>query len=151
MVAKPSPDTILKTYSLEEMLDLVKQKSELNANNQLDEFKKHIESFTSAEIDETPMQDDTPRVGRPVGSGRGRKKAGRPSASASTGRKKSLGEYLLETIGSQPMKVEEIMSAIEDRGYKSKSKDPRRILYLELKKQVESGALKKAGRGLYKQ
>lgn len=151
MVAKPSPDTILKTYSLEEILDLVKEKSELNATNQLNEFKKHIESFTSGETEDILITDDTPRVGRPVGSGRGRRKVGRPSGSVSTGRKKSLGDYLLETIGPHPMKIEEIMSAIEDKGYKSKSKDPRRVLYLELKKQVENGALKKAGRGLYKQ
>ena len=47
------------------------------------------------------------------------------------------------------MGVEEILKAIVKLGYKSKSKDPRRVLYLELKKQVVKKNLKKVGRGTY--
>ncbi|MEW6239098.1 MAG: hypothetical protein AB1656_27265 [Candidatus Omnitrophota bacterium] len=138
-MVRPSAETILKSFTLEEILDLAKTKAQRDVSDHLNDFKKHLDSFTpgyAAKI-APPATTRGPKKGQLK---RGRKPGG----------KKSLGDYLLESIGNSPMTIDEIMRAIESRGYRSKSKDPRRVLYLELKKQVENGGIDKTGRGMYK-
>ncbi len=141
MAAKPSVENILKFYSLEEILGLVKEKAALQAEERLSEAKKHLSDALSvvggvlkakpAEIREVEERKPVERKTRGP-----RKKA-------------SLGKLIQEVIGPQPMGIDEILKSLTAIGYKSKSKDPRRVLYLELKKQVESDNIKKIGRGLY--
>jgi len=138
-MVRPSAETILKSFTLEEILDLAKIKAQRNVSEHLNDIKKHLDSYTPGYA----------AAAVPVRQTRGPKKgAAKPGRKA--GRKKSLGDYLLESIGNSPMTIDEIMRAIESRGYRSKSKDPRRVLYLELKKQVENGGLEKTGRGMYR-
>ncbi len=145
MPAKPTAKTIIDTYTLDEIIELVKMKAHSEVEKQLDQLKKHIDSFSSGSpsVESPPQPTYTPASEESTTtrkSTRGRK----------PGSKKSLGDYILETLGSSPMKIEEIMDEIKAKGFKSKSKDPRRILYLELRKQVEKGNLEKTARGLYK-
>lgn len=138
MVAKPSAEVILRTYSLDELLDLAKLKARRHGDARLEEAKKYLESLTrntDAIVAETPR--------------RGRRKGTQVVHYARGGKKMSLGGHLLEVLGSQPQKIDEIMSAILARGYKTKSQDPKRVLYLELKKQLEHGTIDKIDRGLY--
>ena len=67
-----------------------------------------------------------------------------------TGKKKSLKKRVLEVVGKKPMLVDEIINALVERGYESKAQDARRVLYHELGRLINSGSLKKAGRGMYR-
>lgn len=144
MPPKPSASTILKTYSLDELLSLVKDKSVMEAEDKMQGFRNAIASLTGS-----ATGGDAPKKRGPKpGSKRGRKPGPKPGSKRGRS-KKSLKDYLLEVLGKEPMNIESIMDELKNKGYKSKSKDPRRVLYLELKKQVSSGNVKKAGRGMY--
>ncbi len=143
MAAKPNLETILQTYSLDELLDLARTKARRMEEERLNEARRHYEALTKmieseeSKIEPVSEPEETkPTVSRP----RGRK----PS-----GKKKSLGDHIIEVVGSTPMKIDEILAAIRENGYKSKAKDPRRVLYLELKKQILNNNLLKVDRGRY--
>jgi len=138
MVDKPSSETILTTYSFDELLNLVKMKAEKLVDEQLAGVKKYLESL-SVEEKETPTITE-----KPV-----RKKAGRPVGKTQSEKKMTLGAHLLEVLGSEPKKVDEIMDAILDRGYQTKSDNPKKILQLELGKQIKRKTIKKVGYGVY--
>ncbi|MBI1387356.1 MAG: hypothetical protein GC154_02780 [bacterium] len=162
MPAKPSANTILSTYSLDELLALVKDKATMEADEKIQPFRNAVESFTQSVSGAVSGAMSQPKrrgrkPGRPAGTGKrgrppGTGKRGRPAkAGAPRGKRaaKSLKDFLLEVLGKEPQGVEAIMKGLQEKGYKSKSKDPRRVLYLELKKQVDKGLVKKSGRGLY--
>jgi len=138
MVDKPSSETILTTYSFDELLNLVKMKAEKLVDEQLAGVKKYLESL-SVEEKETPSIPEIPV----------RQKAGRPVGKTQSEKKMTLGAHLLEVLGSEPKKVDEIMDAILDRGYQTKSDNPKKILQLELGKQIKRKTIKKVGYGVY--
>ncbi len=153
MAAKPSEKIILQTYTLNELLDLIKEKARMDAETQLNNAREHLSALALA------IGGETERSSRGIPKVRGRRR-GRPRKSDAApqpadrdrkrGRKKiPLGQLLQEILGASPMGIEDIMLALKGRGYTSKSKDPRRVLYLELKKQVENKNIKKTGRGMY--
>lgn len=141
MAAKPSVENILKCYTLEDLLGLVKEKAALEAEERLSEAKRHLSEALSVvggglkakAVETREMEERKPMERKPRGP---RKKA-------------SLGKLIQQVVGPQPMGIEEILQGLTAIGYKSKSKDPRRVLYLELKKQVQSNNIKKIGRGMY--
>ncbi|MFB3788338.1 MAG: hypothetical protein ACE15F_18420 [bacterium] len=141
MAAKPSAENILKFYTLEDLLGLVREKAALEAEERLSEAKRHLSealnvvggSLKAKSVEPREMEERKPVERKPRGP---RKKA-------------SLGKLIQQVVGPQPMGIEEILQGLTAIGYKSKSKDPRRVLYLELKKQVESNNIKKIGRGMY--
>lgn len=154
MTAKPSEKTILQTYSLNELLDLIKEKARIEADEQMESVRQQLNTLTQSLIG--THQKVTPSIVKSLGRrGRPRKDAFETQSemrSERSGRKKTpLGQLLQQVLGSTPMKIEEIMTALREQGYKSKSKDPRRILYLELKKQVANKNIRKTGRGMYTQ
>ncbi|HOJ61999.1 MAG TPA: hypothetical protein PK878_17080 [bacterium] len=141
MVAKPSAENILKFYSLDELLNLIREKAALEAEGRLAEAKKHLsdalnligggwkeKTTAPRETEEPPAVERKPRGPR---------------------KKAPLGQLIQQVLGPQPMKIDEILTSLQSLGYKSKSKDPRRILYLELTKQVANKTIKKLGRGMY--
>jgi len=138
MVAKPSSETILTTYSFDELLNLVKMKAEKLVDEQLAGVKKYLESL-GVEEKETPTITE-----KPV-----RKKTGRPVGKTQPEKEMSLGAHLLEVLGSEPKKIDEIMKSILDRGYKTKSGNPKQILQLELARQIKRKTIKKVERGVY--
>ncbi len=140
-MAKPNASTILQYYSLGELLDLVKTKAQQNENDILNEARSHVDALNKAFGSSMPAAAPAKK--------RGPKPKMKREKVKSTGKKRSLGDHLIEVLGPEPMKIEEIMDAIKAEGYKSKAKDPRRVLYLELKKQVNNNAIEKVGRGMY--
>ena len=138
MVAKPTTETILKTYSLDELLDLAKMKIRKQADERLFKAIKYMESL-GVEEKETPSIPE-----KPV-----RKKAGRPMGKIQPEKKMTLGAHMLEILGSEPKKIDEIMKSILDRGYQTKSDNPKRILQLELARQIKRKTIKKVERGVY--
>ncbi|MBN2327461.1 MAG: hypothetical protein JXR73_09930 [Candidatus Omnitrophica bacterium] len=153
MAAKPSEQTILQTYSLNELLDLIKEKARLDAEEHMTAAREHLTALAKAMGG--VVEATSKKVAVKTGARRGRPRKVDASQDASPksarrgGKKIPLGQMLQDILGPEPMGIEEIMSALKANGYKSKSKDPRRVLYLELKKQVENNNIKKAGRGLY--
>ncbi len=139
-MAKPNASTILQHYSLSELLDLVKAKAQQNETSALDEARSHLDALSQViggrkAAPKAKMSEPKPE------DKRGKER--------SSGKKKSLGDHLIAVLGSKPMKIEEIMEALNAQGYKSKANDPRRVLYLELNKQVKNKAIEKVGRGTY--
>ncbi|MBZ0257441.1 hypothetical protein K8I31_15345 [bacterium] len=156
MPAKPNSKTILSTYSLDDLLTLVKDKAAMEAEAKLQEVRNALAaSLTGVEAPKKrgpkPGAKRGPKPGKKSGRGPGRPpKAAKGKPGRKPGRsKKPLKDYLMDVLSKDAMKIEEIMEALKSAGYKSKSKDPRRVLYLELKKQVSGGTVKKSGRGMY--
>lgn len=155
MVAKPAAQTILSTFTLDELIDLVKDKAQMEVDEKLNEAKDQLVSFFGeasskpAAVQKTiktvkkgkrgrpPMAAKAPKVESDTPRGRGR------------GKKLSLGGFLLQALTNSPQNIESIMSGLKTVGYKSSAKDPRRILYLELNKQVKKGNAIKTDRGMY--
>lgn len=158
MPVKPNAKTILNTYSLADLLSLVKDKAAMDADAKLEEVRSALaNSLSGIEAPKKrgpkPGAKRGPKPGAKTAKkksdrGPGRPRLNKPGRKAGSA-KKPLKVYLLDVLTKTPMKIEEIMEALKQSGYKSKSKDPRRVLYLELKKQVSSGSVKKSGRGLY--
>ncbi|MGC9326565.1 MAG: hypothetical protein ACP5I1_02925 [Candidatus Hinthialibacter sp.] len=153
MTAKPSEQTILETYSFSELLDLVKEKARMDAEEHMKSAREHLNALAKAMGG--VMEETSQQVSAKMGSRRGRprkEEASQESYSKSArrrGKKAPLGQMLRDVLKPEPMTIDEIMSALKANGYKSKSKDPRRVLYLELKKQVESNNIRKVDRGQY--
>ncbi|RJP28587.1 MAG: hypothetical protein C4527_11665 [Candidatus Omnitrophota bacterium] len=144
MAVKPNPSTILDTYSLEEILDLAKEKEKRNKDEHMAEAKRYLDYLSKfmGQTDSEPEIEIEMEPPAPVKEIRAKTvQRNRP--------KIPLSELLVNVIGSKPMGVNDILEALQQNGWKSKSSDPRRILYLELKKQVEKGTIDKAARGEY--
>lgn len=170
MSTRPSKQEILSSYSLDEILDLVKERARVEADERLEYAKNQIMALTGALSGSSRPSAPTPkpapapepvsefargRRGRPKGSTNKKAVAGRrgrPKGSVSgrgNGERMPLNALLQEVLNDNPKGIEEIMNALQKRGWESKSKDPRRVLYLELGKQVEKGNIQKSGRGMY--
>lgn len=147
MPAKPSQESILKSYSLSELLELVQRKSEQDKEEALAETHKQIQQAISGGVSGGAA---TQRSG---GAKRGRKPGPQKRTTGRRGRppkgSMALKDYLMKVVGNEPMTIDQILSSLENEGYKSQAKDPRRVLYLELKKLVDAGVLQKTGRGTY--
>lgn len=164
MQLKPEPEVILEHYSLTELLDLVRNKAERLTEERLQEARSHLEALSNMVAPGAGMTthmasfpppssvsapEDPKRRGRPLGSKSTTEDAPRRKYNRRDGRKKSLKDHLLEVMTPEPMGVNEILDALKANGFRSKAEDPRRILYLELSRQVEEGVLVKISRGTY--
>ncbi len=143
MSLRPTEKSILESYSLDELLSLVQEKVQRDIESGLEGLRITMNRLMgswpgSGALEKTERQ-ETAAPPAPVQPKRGR---GRP-------RRLPLGDMLSEVLGDQPMGIEEILEKLVQRGFQSKSKDPRRILYIELGKQVGKGTVQKAGRGKY--
>ena len=145
MSLRPNEKNILATYSLEELLSLVQEKLQYDIESGLEELRSTMNRLLGSwagtgtgvvEKAERPEPKAQPAPAQP-------KRRRGPS------KRVPLGELLLEVLEEQPMGVEEILEKLIQHGFQSKSKDPRRILYIELGKQVEKGTVQKAERGKY--
>ena len=145
MPIKPSQEKILQSYSFDELLDLVKIQAKRETEKRLEDAKKHLSALTDL------VTGEAPRVVRR--RRRGRRKAAAVAIVKTRRRrarnKKTLRDHLLAVLDKKPKKIKEILDAIQSTGYKSLAKDPKRVLYTELKKQVSQGTVKKNGRGMY--
>jgi len=141
MMEKPSIETILNSYSMEELLEIAKMKARMQIEETIEEFKAHLFSYSGIQPEFEEKEQDVPRAdSRSIIKVEQRK----------TVEKKSLKKRVLEVVGKKPMSVDEIINALVERGYESKAQDARRVLYHELGRLINSGSLKKAGRGMYR-
>jgi hypothetical protein len=160
MTAKPREITILQTYSLDELLDLIKIKTKMEAEQQLQDARQLVNQLIKT-MGNTSI---TSSIAKKSSSSNKGRKRGRPKKAATqipdpevaetkntkNSRKKlSLGKYIQKVIGSTPMSIKEITAALKAKGYRTNSKDPKRILYSELKKQVDNNVIQKVDRGMY--
>lgn len=162
MPGKRIDDAILTRYSLEELIELAKEKAQMDIQEQLDVARNHIAAFSQAMTGhsaspaagsikgrrgshKTSQKVKKAAASRPPIHNEGIEKTSRERAS----NKIPLGAHLAEILGDEPMNIETIMCSLDSRGYVSKSKDPRRVLYLELKKQIDKGVVRKSSRGMY--
>lgn len=139
MPSKPAAEAILRTYSHDELLDLAKAKAKIETEERLSEAQKHLNALNQlvGARGETPGGERMDSIHAAHGF------ATRPR------NKRSLGEHVLDVLDDKPKKIDEILEAIYENGYHSNAREPRRVLYLELKKQIDKGNVKKDGRGLY--
>jgi len=146
MTLRPSEKTIIETYTLDELLALVKEKVQRNIAAEFEGLKQSMSSILgslrgpASVIQEHELPEEKPQT---------------PALSLAAGGKRpsqrvSLGNLLQNVLSDEPLGVDEILEKLVQNGYKSKSKDPRRILYIELSKQVEKGTVQKAERGKYR-
>lgn len=160
MPTKPSSDTILSTYSLEELLELVKEKSEQNANEQIEEFKHQINQFASSTLGTSQTKSSTasqPKESRPKAKSTTTKKSVKKSKSTSSSKSsrkssgKSLSSMILNILNesSSPMKVDDLQKALKKKKWTTKSSKPRQIIQLELMKLIKKDQIKRADRGMY--
>lgn len=136
MATKPMIETILDTYTLDELLHLVKLKSDRLIEENTEAMKKHVESFVH-------------QTSEPVRIVSAPKPPKAESPKKPTEKPMSLGAHLLEVLGTKPLKIDEIMSAILARGYKTQSKDLKNMLAHELIRQLKKNTIKKMGYGMY--
>jgi len=140
MPAKPNTESILNSYSMDELLALVKAKSHREADVQLAQARRHLDTLSNA-LGGKPKP--TPQKTAPAVK-RGRKK---PAAKAKT--TISLGAHIQNVLGKKPMSIDHILNAIKKNGFKSKAKDQKAMMYTELGNQVKKKTIKKAGVGKY--
>ncbi len=177
MPVKPSVSLILSTYSLDELIELVKEKAQDDLQEQLKMAREHLRALSESMggklhsfsegmpvvkgrrgrpkgskgvVKEDFSNDSLPKMGRRQSlqsedNAEGLKQSTRKRAT----NKIPLGAHLNEILGAVPMDIDSIMKALQQRGYTSKSSDPRRVLYLELRKQIEKGNAVKSERGMY--
>jgi hypothetical protein len=179
MPIRPNEETILATFSLTELLDLAWEKEKQDRTKQKEEVERHLSAIKgmlaesssqlrseNAEAQKAPTTSAL-KTQKKRGRKPGRKSDQRPaeqvaqkiepvsSAKSSetpeqnSEKKKPLSALLVESVGKEPMSMDQIVESAEKLGWKTKSKNPRQIVFLELGKQIEKGALKKAGRGMY--
>ena len=143
MMEKPNIETILDFYSMEELLEIAKMKARMQLEETIEEFKAYLFSFSYFGIkpEFQEKEQDVPRADS---------KSIIKVEHEETGKKKSLKKRILEVVGKKPMTVDEIINALVERGYESKAQDSRRVLYHELGRLINSNALQKAGRGMYR-
>lgn len=165
MANKPSTDTVLRFYSLDELLGLVKEKARMDVSEKLQAAKNHLLALTGAlggGVSSAPAEIGTPRKGRRGRPPKAEKQTaavktagrrGRPPKAAGKNAKNSGGEslssLLMDVLDKTPKGIEDLMNDLSKQGWNSKSKDPRRVLYLELGKQVKKGTIQKSSRGQY--
>ncbi len=144
MPSKPNAESILENYSLQEIIDLAKEKNTRIINERISEAQNTlsnlIESMGHSVEEPIELKEEEPPQTKP----KYRKKPGPKSGS-----KLPLSELLLDTLGDEPMDMQGIIDELEKKGWKTKSSEPRRVLYQELKKQINKGNIRKEGRGLY--
>ena len=149
MAKKPTQSVILESYSLDELLDLVKEKAALDAEEKFNSFRDQLSQFTSS-IGAAPQPKKTTKK---VASKTVAKKK-KPAAASKTKKRPRntvpLRESILSVLGSKPMKIDEIQAAVVETGWKSTSKEPKRVVNLELGKLIKTKSIKRAGRGMYK-
>ncbi len=145
MAVKPQAETILETYSLKEILDLAKEKEQLNKQARLSEAQRHVSAISQmfeekswAKKEQTDKEEKKEKR-QPVA----RKEP------TSTGQKQTLADHILDVLGYSPLTIDEILEEVQYNGWETKSKDPKRIVYLELRKLSEKGPVKKVERGKY--
>ncbi|MDX9753377.1 MAG: hypothetical protein RBU29_05410 [bacterium] len=155
MAIKSNDLEILQSYTLDELIELVKEKAKMDIDDRLSEAKNQLVSLLSGSSE---WSESSPKVesapvkkkgrGRPKGS---TKNSAKPKSAAKEGKSKRipLGQYLEQVLTPEPQKVDDLYEALKSVGYQSNAQDPRRILYLELTRQVKAGKVKKSGRGLY--
>jgi len=156
MPVKPSEQTILKTYTLDELIDLAKQRAQMEVREQLNDARSHLDALSLA-MGEKPQSAVKSTV-KPTKKTKGartkvKKAKATPAVKASdqSGEMKmSLGAHLTAVLRAKPMDIKTITAALAEHGYTSNSNDPRRILYLELKKLIDKGTVVKVSRGVYK-
>lgn len=155
---RPDPQSILESYSMEELLELVKDKADAQANERLEEARRALDQITGGYAPPAPAPKyappvyDEPEEPAPLPIPKRIPAAAPKEPPARRGRKRgqmSLGDHVQQVVGKKPMKVEEIINAIQKNGYSTKSKNLKGMLYTELGKQVKRGDLKNTGRGEY--
>jgi hypothetical protein len=152
MATKPSPDTIINTYSLDELLELVKVKSEQNTNDQIQEFRNQINQFTfntsspsEAHASKPTTESNTPKQNhRPRRRTTSSKRNNKPSG-------KSLSSMIITILqnSSVPMKIDDLYNALKKKKWTTKSDNPKRIIQMELHKLLQKQQIKRADRGMY--
>ncbi len=167
MPVKPSEQTILKTYTLDELIDLTKQRAQMEVREQMNEARSHLDALSLSMGEKTKSAVSLPvKAKGKVAKSKAKKTKSRRAAKAAVEKvtaapaakdsdagaatKMSLGNHLTAVLRAKPMDIKTITAALAENGYTSESKDPRRILYLELKKQILKGTVAKVGRGKYK-
>jgi hypothetical protein len=167
MPVKPSEQTILKTYTLDELIDLAKQRAQMEVREQMNEARSHLDALSQAMGEKPKSTASLPAKAKGrVAKSKAKKTKSRRVTKATVKKAKavpavkasdksgeikmSLGAHLTAVLRAKPMDIKTITAALADHGYTSNSNDPRRILYLELKKQIDKGTVLKAGRGKYK-
>jgi hypothetical protein len=145
MVAKPSAKTILNEYSLDELIDLVKEKAQMEVDAKLNEAKSQLmalfsESSPSSSPAKAPSAGTTRKKSTSVKTakpGRGKMK------------KVPLTELIVQVLDSTPKKIADILTEVKTLGYKTKSKNPKSIISQELLRLVNKGVAIKEDRGMY--
>lgn len=155
MAAKPSQSTILQFYSLDELLELVKLKSQEEVQQGLTQLQEALSGIVGGSA--PPKA----KVGRPAGRPPKKGKRGRPKGSTNVKTKakktsrtrakneKPLADFLLDILNKKPKGVPQIMEELDKKGYNTSSSNPKRLLYLELSKQSKKGVIQSKGRGKY--
>lgn len=166
MANKPSTDTVLRFYSLDELLGLVKEKARMDVSEKMQAAKNHLLALTGAlgggafsapsEVGMTrkgrrgrPPKAEKPLLVKKTPGRRGRPPKAAGKTAGNGVEHESLSRLLMEVLDKSPKGIEDLMEDLKRQGWNSKSKDPRRVLYLELGKQVKKGTVQKASRGLY--
>ena len=141
MAQRPSTQTILSTYSLSEILDLIRERAAMDYQETLNNLRdqiRHISSNLGGSIPQESKQTITKeKFPKPVKS---RKRAKN---------KQPVGDMILGVLSSTPKNISDILSAIQANGFKTNSKNPRQIISLQLLKLSQDKKIKKAGRGVY--
>jgi hypothetical protein len=168
MPQKPDKQTIISTYSMNEIVELAKEKAKIDAEQTLSNARDHLSALMDAfgVEQKSTMKRESKTIVQKEKRGRGRPKlkkteplvskkglekhlAGEKSSKASRGKKVPLNELVLKCLGKKPMSVKDLINALKQKGWQSRSNDPRRVLYLELGKMVKNGSIIKSGRGMY--
>jgi len=161
MAAKPKGTTILKTYSIDELLDLIREKARLYADEKISGIRTQLQGLALGFGIEKKMRAPGKKRGRPklavkksaVAKTKPATKTKPVSKSKPGKRTKSvlpLNKNIVAVLSSKPMKIDDILAAVIDNGWKTASKAPKRLLQIELGKLIKKKAIKKAGRGMYK-
>lgn len=141
MAQKPSTQSILSTYSLSEILELIREKAAMDyqdtVNNLQDQIRQ-ISSNLGGSISQESKQTIT------------KAKSPKPTKSRTRAKNKQpVGDMILGVLSSTPMSIGTILSAIQAKGFKTSSKNPRQIISLQLLKLSKDKKIKKAERGMY--
>lgn len=173
MLQKPSAELVLQTYTQEELAELYREKVVQDAQSQIEAFKQKLfdlnRLFQGEGFSETAGAAAPKKRGRkPKSAGSSqeigveKKRRGRPAKSASISlsgtaeengeesERQPLGSLILSVLKKKPMKIQEIMEKIHEKGWNTKSSNPRMLISQELTKQLKKGSIEKAERGSYR-
>lgn len=156
MAIKPNTSTILETYTLEELLSLVKEKAHKNAEETIAGIREKFRDISLNIGIEQPVSKPGKKRGRPkTKASVVQKKAvkekpvSKPKTQKRSKNKVSLRECIIAVLDKNPMKIDEIFAAIKKQGWKSSSSTPKRLIQLELGKLIKNNTIAKAERGMY--